>query len=71
MNDFRFVCPHCRQRLRCDGRLAGRTVRCPGCAIAIVLMPDPAAGDSIPPDASQTRHPSDIAMPPPKPYKEP
>ena len=71
MNDFRFACPHCRQRLRCDGRLAGRTVRCPGCGRAIVLLPGGTSLAASPPENSAPDPAPDIATPSPKPYKEP
>ena len=51
MTDFRFTCLHCGQRLRCDARLAGRTVRCPGCRRAIALLPN------LPPEGGATKTP--------------
>ena len=52
MKDFRFTCPHCTQRMRCDGRLAGRRVRCPCCRRGVLLL---AANNILLPDSEIVR----------------
>ncbi|HYV27604.1 MAG TPA: hypothetical protein VFA77_08740 [Candidatus Eisenbacteria bacterium] len=37
MSDFKFACPHCAQRLRCDDRHVGRQILCPKCQHLIVI----------------------------------
>jgi len=41
MSDFKFHCPHCRQRLQCDERLAGRRIVCPKCQQQVVIPQAP------------------------------
>jgi DNA-directed RNA polymerase subunit RPC12/RpoP len=40
MSDFKFACPQCGQRLRCDDRHAGRQILCPKCQ-HLILIPAP------------------------------
>ncbi|MBI2948136.1 MAG: hypothetical protein HYY23_10850 [Verrucomicrobia bacterium] len=37
MNDFKFACPHCAQRLRVNERHAGRQILCPKCQHLITI----------------------------------
>ena len=41
MSDFKFHCPHCRQRLQCDEQLAGRRIVCPSCRRQVVIPQGP------------------------------
>jgi hypothetical protein len=31
MNDFKFECPHCQQRIQVEAKHAGRQCQCPSC----------------------------------------
>ncbi len=45
MSDFKFSCPHCDQHIRCDEKLAGRQIQCPGCNHLIVIPASPAQAE--------------------------
>lgn len=41
MRDFKFACPHCGQKIKCDTGQAGARLNCPACQQAIVVPPVP------------------------------
>ena len=46
MPDFKFACPHCGQKIKCDAGQAGARLNCPACQRAIVVPPAP-PGDRV------------------------
>ena len=44
MGDFKFICPHCNQKLECDESLENKIVACPACNNEIVPQRDPFEG---------------------------
>lgn len=50
---MKFECPHCEQRLECDGELAGRAIRCPDCGGELVI-PESSDHDQAPSPAMET-----------------
>jgi hypothetical protein len=68
MSNFKFACPHCAQRLRCDERHTGRQILCPKCRQAIVI-PAPSSGSLassaglLPGDSRATISP-ELTLPP-------
>jgi hypothetical protein len=52
MSDFRFACPHCAQRLRCDERHAGRQILCPKCQQRLVIPSPSRAAAGAPPNGN-------------------
>ena len=60
MDDIKFVCPNCNQRLEAPEDMAGQVVECPGCQQALTvpeaLQPDQTEKD---PPASAPKPPSD------------
>lgn len=41
MAEFTFVCPKCKQNVRCDGSYAGSQINCPSCRQSILVPPAP------------------------------
>ena len=41
MTEFKFPCPHCKQRIQCDAGYVGSQINCPLCQQAIIVPPVP------------------------------
>jgi hypothetical protein len=64
----RVLCPGCQKKLAIPARLAGRTLRCPGCQLmfrcpVVPGAPAPAPGPSAPRPAAPSGNPFDFSAP--------
>lgn len=62
MSEFKFSCPHCRQKLKCAGILAGKQIVCPACK-HLFAMPAPIARASEVGHTADPRHAGDLSVP--------
>jgi len=65
MNQFKFNCSHCGQRLECDPQYAGRQIPCPACHALTVVPAVPGTAVPSPQKSGMTYVPESWRTPPP------
>jgi hypothetical protein len=54
MSEFKFECPHCKQRMSCDDQFAGRQIKCPACSHLINIPHAPGQTADYKPESGMT-----------------
>jgi len=54
MAEFKFECPHCKQRFQCDEAYSGREIQCPTCKLLIHIPPIPGRTAQYKPEVGKT-----------------